>query len=86
MLMDLVLQTWLDLIKARIKDGFGWDHVLISNLRRLVHPLHTYEYKQYRTIRLKFFLVHIYLCVPLCMHSQCSSQLGTEQRRRSSVV
>jgi len=32
--MDSLLQTWLDLVK----DGFGRDHVLTSNLRRLVHP------------------------------------------------
>ena len=33
-LMDLVLQTWLNLIK----DAFGWDHVLTSDFQRLVHP------------------------------------------------
>ena len=30
--IDLVLQTWLDLIEA----AFGWDHVLTSDLQWLV--------------------------------------------------
>ena len=33
--MDLVLQTLLDFVK----DAFGWDHMLISDLQRLVHPI-----------------------------------------------